>query len=83
MANKEKERRELVSVEIDGKTHTGTLIITGTNKLRFSVEYRGQMIGDSRSWGTDAEELKNLRVMAKAQLLQLVYDVEGNHAETN
>lgn len=77
MAGK-REVREPVSIEIDGQTHTGTLIIEGTRKLRFTVEYRGHIKTDSRSWGTDAEEQRNLRTMAEAVLVGLVYEAKGS-----
>lgn len=63
-----------MTIDIDGQTHTGTLIITGTRKLTFTVEYSGRTHTDSRSWGTDAEEMYNLRVMAQAHLVQLVFE---------
>ena len=78
MAKKPQERREAVTIDIDGQTHSGTLIITGTRKLSFTVEYRGRTHTDSRSWVTDAEELRNLRVMAQAHLVKLVYEAKQN-----
>jgi hypothetical protein len=73
---KKQERRESVSVEMGGVTHTGTLVISGTRKLSFHVEYHGQKSGDGRAWGTSAEELHNLRTMARVHLIRLVGDLE-------
>jgi len=74
--NQKRERRELISVEQGGVTHTGTLIISGTRKLTFSVEYRGHKSGDGRAWGTSAEELHNLRTMGRVHLLRIIGDLE-------
>jgi hypothetical protein len=76
MAGNKREIREQISIEVDGQTHTGTLIIEGTRKLRFTVEYRGQKKTDSRSWGTDPEEQRNIRTMAKVHLTTLVYETK-------
>ena len=76
MAGNKREVREQISIEIDGQTHIGTLIIEGTRKLRFTVEYRGRKKTDSRSWGTDLEEQRNIRRMAQAHLVSLVYDAK-------
>jgi hypothetical protein len=70
------ERRESISVEYGGITHAGTLVISGTRKLTFSVEYRGHKSGDGRAWGTSAEELHNLRTMARVHLLRIIGDLE-------
>ena len=70
------QRRETISVEYGGVTRKGTLIISGTRKLTFSVDYRGQTSGDGRAWGTSAEELHNLRTMARVHLLRIVADLE-------
>ena len=77
MGHKKLEKREPVSIEHNGKTYTGELIISGTRKLTFRVEYKGRTHPDSRSWGTDPEEQYNLRVMAQAHLVSLVFEVEG------
>ena len=76
MAENKREVREQLNIEVDGQTHTGTLIIEGTRKLRFTVEYRGRKKTDSRSWGTDPEEQRNIRTMAQAHLVSLVYDAK-------
>lgn len=76
MAQKKRERREAISTEYHGRKHTGTLIISGTRKLNFTVEYGGRTLSDRRSWGTDSEELHNLRVMAETVLMELVADTE-------
>jgi hypothetical protein len=77
MSMKKQARRESISVEYSGVTHTGTLVISGTRKLSFYVEYRGQKSGDGRAWGTSAEELHNLRTMARVHLVRLIGDREG------
>lgn len=74
--SKKQERRETISEEYDGVMHTGTLVISGTRKLTFSVEYRGHKSGDGRAWGTSAEELHNLRTMARIHLLRIIGDLE-------
>jgi hypothetical protein len=76
MSQRKQERRESISIEKDGRTYTGQLIISGTRKLRFTVEYRGKTHTDSRTWGTDSEELHNLRVMAEFHLIGLVFEAE-------
>ena len=76
MATK-KERREIISIEQDGQTYTGTLIISGTRKLNFTVEHQGRTKTDSRSWGTNSEELHNIRVMAQVHLIGLVADTKS------
>lgn len=76
MAQKKQERREPISIEFKGRTHTGTLIISGTRKLYFTVEYRGSKLSDGRAWGTDLEEQHNMRVIAQTILLRLVADAE-------
>lgn len=76
MAQKKQERRESISTEFNGRDHTGTLIISGTRKLTFVVEYHGRKLSDGRSWGTDSEEQHNMRVIAETILLQLVFDSE-------
>ena len=70
------ERRESISVESGGVAHTGTLVISGTRKLTFAVEYRSHKSGDGRAWGTSPEELHNLRTMARVHLLRIVGDIE-------
>lgn len=82
MAGNKREVREQISTEVDGQTHTGTLIITGTRKLNFTVEYRGRTKTDSRSWGTDAEERRNIRTMAEVHLISLVYEAKGSNRAT-
>lgn len=77
MAGNKREVREQVSIEIEGQTHTGTLIIHGTRKLTFTVEYRGLKKTDSRSWGTSSEEQRAIRTMAQAHLVGLVYEAKG------
>jgi hypothetical protein len=77
MAGNKRETREPISIEVDGETHTGTLIIQGTRKLTFTVEYRGLEKTDSRSWGTDPEERNNIRAMARVHLVSLVYEAKG------
>lgn len=74
---RKQERREPISVDVDGQTHQGTLILRGTRKLSVSVEYRGRERTDSRSWGTSSEELHGARVMAKLLLLHLVEDAKS------
>jgi hypothetical protein len=76
MTNRKRERREPVSIDHNGKTYTGDCIISGTRKLSFKVEYKGRILSDSRTWGTSREELYNLRVMAQAHLISLVFEVE-------
>lgn len=76
MAEK-KERREAVSIEIDGKTYTGHVIIMGTRKLTFCVEYQGKRsANDSRSWKPGVEEHHNILVIAEIHLDRLVREVE-------
>lgn len=70
------ERREPISVDIDGQTYNGTLVLRGSRKLSVSVEYRGRERTDSRSWGTSSEELQGARVMAELLLLHLVEDAK-------
>jgi hypothetical protein len=79
MAGNKREIREQISTEIEGQTYTGTLIITGTRKLNFTVEYRGLRKTDSRSWGTGAEEQQGIRVMAQVHLVSLVYEAKGHN----
>lgn len=76
MTNKKQERRDPVSIEHDDKIYTGECIISGTRKLFFKVEYKGRALADSRTWETSQEELYNLRVMARAHLVRLVFEVE-------
>jgi hypothetical protein len=76
MAQKKRERREEISVEHHGREYTGTLIISGTRKLEFTVEYGGRTFSDGRTWGKDSQEQHNLRVMAKTILMELVADAE-------
>lgn len=70
------QRTESISVEFGGVTHTGRLVILGTRKLTFTVEYRGRTSGDGRAWGTSAEELHNLQTMARVHLLRIAGDLE-------
>ena len=70
------ERRELLTTEIGGRNYTANLIISGTRKLSFTVEYQGHKISDGRSWGTDAEELHNLRVIAENKFMQLLNELK-------
>jgi len=72
MAQKKREYHEPISVELGGRTCTGTLFISGTRKLTATVEYRGQKRSDPRTWGTGSEEQHNMRVMAQSLLLQLI-----------
>jgi hypothetical protein len=76
MTKATQERRELLSIEYSGQTHTGTLIISGTRKLYITVEYRGQRVSDGRVWGTHTEEQHNMRVIAQTLLVRLVGDTK-------
>jgi len=76
MTQKKQERRESISTEFKGQTHIGTLTVSGTRKLSFTVEYRGRKFSDGRTWGTDSEEQHNMRVIAETILLELVADAE-------
>ena len=71
MTNK-KEQREIISVEHQGQTYSGTLILRGTRKMEIWVNYQGQERRDSRSW--EPHEGHNMRVMGEALLLQMVAD---------
>lgn len=75
MTQKE-EHYESISVEYEGVTHTGRLVISGTRKLTFTVEYRGRKSADGRAYGTSADELHNLRTMAEVHLVRILGDFE-------
>ena len=70
------EQYESISVEYGGVTHTGHLVISGTRKLTFIVEYKGHKSSDGRPYGTSTEELHNLRTMATVHLLRILGDLE-------
>jgi len=72
------ERRELLTITLDGRNYTGNLIISGTRKLFLTVEYQGHKKTDSRTWGTNDEELHNLRVMADVNFLQLLRELKND-----
>ena len=62
---KKQERRESITIEDKGRKYTYDLVICGSRKLTFRVEYQGHVSpDDSRSWGTSAEELQNIRAMS-------------------
>ena len=44
-----------ISVEVGGAMYQGRVVITGTQKLQFVVQYAGKEQGDVRDWGTDTE----------------------------
>lgn len=70
------EQNESISVDYGGVTHTGRLVIFGTRKLTFTVEYMGRKSADGRAYGTSAEELHNLRTMATVHLLRILGDLD-------
>lgn len=76
MTDRKEERRESISTELGGRIHTGQLTISGTRKLRFTVEYLGKTSSDGRTYGTSSDELHNLRVMAEVHLLRLLSEAE-------
>jgi hypothetical protein len=72
MSSEKREHHEVMSVEVDGRTHAGTMIVRGTRKLTVSMNYLGNEETDGRSWGTSAEERFNMRQLAKVRLLRMV-----------
>ena len=70
------ERRELLTTEFDGRNCTANLIISGTRKLFFTVEYQGHKISDGRTLGTNDEELRNLRNMADVKFCTLLNELK-------
>jgi hypothetical protein len=77
MSHKKLEKHESISIEHKGKTYTGTLVILGTRKLTFNVEYNGRTSSDSRFWRNTPEEKYNMRVMAHVHLTRLISEAEG------
>jgi hypothetical protein len=73
------ERSEIISTEYKGKNYQGECVIAGQQKLSFTVKYQGRSSSDGRTYGTSAEELHNLRVMARLHLNKILDDLE----ETN
>lgn len=72
-----RQERESISVELGGKTYSGEMVVEGTRKLTFWVEYQGHRSpNDSRSWKPGSEERRNMRQLAHIHLLRLVEDVE-------
>jgi hypothetical protein len=74
------EQSEQISVEFEGRKETARLIISGKQKLSFTVEYRGETLSDGRSYGTSKEELHNLHVMAESILLRMINDFKHKYA---
>ncbi len=72
-----RQQRESISTELNGKTYTGEMVVEGTRKLSFWVEYQGHRSpNDSRSWRPGTEERHNMRQLAYIHLMRLVQDVE-------
>ncbi len=76
MAQKTKERREIISIEFKGHTYSGTLVISGTRKIYFTVEYDGKAESDGRAWGTSSDEQHNMRVTAQSIFLRLIDEAD-------
>lgn len=76
MSTAKREHRELISIEYQGQTHIGTLILRGTRKMEVWVNYQGKGRKDSRSW--EPHEGHNMKVMGKALLLQMVAENEAS-----
>jgi hypothetical protein len=74
MPTKKAEVTEQITVEVGGTVHTGTIYVRGTRFREFVVEYNGRRRSDGRKWGLDAEERRNMMVMAEATLMQMVHD---------
>ena len=70
------ERSEIISVEYEGRNYQAECVIAGQQKLSFTVNYQGRSSSDGRTYGTSAEELHNLRVMAQLHFIKILGELE-------
>lgn len=67
---------EVISAKApNGETRYGVLEVrpVAGGKVMAVVHYGPKTEADSRTWGTDAEEQRNMRVCDKAKLLDLMW----------
>ena len=71
----ERVSHDQISIEIEGKIHTGTRTITGTRRLHQTIEYGGFSKFDSHPYAPS--EMSYMRGIAKIILGELVRE-HGN-----